>query len=542
MACQSAVPVTNFKTKIARSIERPRPLLQHSVSMGSAGLKRASSMTAVQSTEACLDLLDSVIQNLKQERWGAAATQDDIVTLNASLKLFGGQIEVLYRDQLNAAMLIIRNWCKDERLDLISRLYFLEMIELRAMEWKMDESVAKYYKQKLAHLEMRASLDSRTSNGALKKPGGGLKADRSLSLNANAPEYNPSPFKGQPPPPPLLMNSSGLTTTTKDPAKILSPTSKMSCKDEVVIRNADSGREYLNGIELESKVAGSGKYNHTVRIGTEKIRISGESLELVQAAKIVLDDFFASNPKTLEEDPSNFQRNNANEVGKKLSMSVGVLRQPLYPSASKEAFSDATDSEAMGRRRTQFAQTSAEKMIKERIEDKEMSSYVEESQSEGLVYSRDELLRLADVPLSQIKPFNWNDIVSENPSMERKVGSPPTTLPRDWTKTFSPDGSSPLVPPPPFPTNKKVPGLVPRKNFLEVLRPDAPIRVWDNDLGEWVEVQSDAKFAREPTRWLQFIHCCGTNQSALSARGWTYSYSIQFLPGGTPTTSAIIVK
>ncbi len=38
-------------------------------------------------------------------------------------------------------------------------------------------------------------------------------------------------------------------------------------------------------------------------------------------------------------------------------------------------------------------------------------------------------------------------------------------------------------------------GPVKKKNFLEVLRPDAPIREWDDAAGEWVE--------RPPPKMLQ---------------------------------------
>lgn len=63
----------------------------------------------------------------------------------------------------------IQKACKDDRLTLISRIYLLEIVELRAMEWKMDENVSKYYKQKLAHLEVSEVKDPHNSfHGGLK--------------------------------------------------------------------------------------------------------------------------------------------------------------------------------------------------------------------------------------------------------------------------------------------------------------------------------------------------------------------------------------
>ena len=50
----------------------------------------------------------------------------------------------------------MRASCKDDRLDLVSRLHLLEVIELRAMDWVGNENVTNYYKQKLAQIEVRS--------------------------------------------------------------------------------------------------------------------------------------------------------------------------------------------------------------------------------------------------------------------------------------------------------------------------------------------------------------------------------------------------
>ena len=50
----------------------------------------------------------------------------------------------------------MRASCRDDRLDLVSRLHLLEVIELRAMDWVGNENVTNYYKQKLAQIEVRS--------------------------------------------------------------------------------------------------------------------------------------------------------------------------------------------------------------------------------------------------------------------------------------------------------------------------------------------------------------------------------------------------
>ncbi|XP_059088844.1 uncharacterized protein LOC131884956 isoform X2 [Tigriopus californicus] len=404
----------SLRSKMVRQIEKPRPLLKHSTSLiqppvSSKGDSKLAPIEAVQSPEDCLALLGSVIQSYQMERFGSE-TQNAIVALNAALKIYGTQIEAHYKDQLNAAMLSIQKACKDDRLNLISRIYFLEIVELRVMEWKMDENVSKYYKQKLAHLEMQANQELSNTSSPSKR---GLKTDRSVSLNANAPQFIPPDVMN---PPPKLEN---------DQSKVKLSASSMN---ELVIRNPDSGRGHLNGISVNPKTE-SEKYQHLVHIGQEKIRISGDSLELVQAAKLVLDDFFTSNPKVLR-DPGSFPQNNTQE--NPLTKHVGVVRQPLFPAATKEAFSAAKSSNLVENRRSLFAKTSAERLIRDRMDEKVLpkpsSNLVPEDTEEkvsspsklDLVYDRDAILKIADAPLSQVKPFNWNDILAEFPCLERK--------------------------------------------------------------------------------------------------------------------------
>ncbi|TRY61689.1 hypothetical protein TCAL_09097 [Tigriopus californicus] len=544
----------SLRSKMVRQIEKPRPLLKHSTSLiqppvSSKGDSKLAPIEAVQSPEDCLALLGSVIQSYQMERFGSE-TQNAIVALNAALKIYGTQIEAHYKDQLNAAMLSIQKACKDDRLNLISRIYFLEIVELRVMEWKMDENVSKYYKQKLAHLELyllsKQPLYARRSffvhiekdshHKSFKNPGHlkssrtivihpfkresssyegykgcevlftgafqmkmnmqanqelsntsspskrGLKTDRSVSLNANAPQFIPPDVMN---PPPKLEN---------DQSKVKLSASSMN---ELVIRNPDSGRGHLNGISVNPKTE-SEKYQHLVHIGQEKIRISGDSLELVQAAKLVLDDFFTSNPKVLR-DPGSFPQNNTQE--NPLTKHVGVVRQPLFPAATKEAFSAAKSSNLVENRRSLFAKTSAERLIRDRMDEKVLpkpsSNLVPEDTEEkvsspsklDLVYDRDAILKIADAPLSQVKPFNWNDILAEFPCLERKHADFKNQGPRNLPL------SDPNFEPSPIPIPKKDLAL---RDRLDFSRPEAQICVWNAAKGEWVPEMSPVESQTNP--------------------------------------------
>ena len=44
---------------------------------------------------------------------------------------------------------------RHEKLDMASKLYILEIIELRKNKWVLDGTLAEYYRQKLASLEVK---------------------------------------------------------------------------------------------------------------------------------------------------------------------------------------------------------------------------------------------------------------------------------------------------------------------------------------------------------------------------------------------------
>ena len=48
---------------------------------------------------------------------------------------------------------VFRTSCRDEELDLVSRVEILHIIELRAAGWNTNDNMVAYYKQKLSHLD-----------------------------------------------------------------------------------------------------------------------------------------------------------------------------------------------------------------------------------------------------------------------------------------------------------------------------------------------------------------------------------------------------
>ena len=68
-------------------------------------------------------------------------------SLSVSLKSGGGAaLDASDAAAANRLMSGLRNACKDPALDKVSRLLLLEVVELRAMEWKANENVENYYR------------------------------------------------------------------------------------------------------------------------------------------------------------------------------------------------------------------------------------------------------------------------------------------------------------------------------------------------------------------------------------------------------------
>jgi hypothetical protein len=64
--------------------------------------------------------------------------------------VYGAYLEILYKEQLDHAFKIFRDKAQDDiRVDLLSRLHLLELIELRAKGWKGTEVMNQYYRKKV---------------------------------------------------------------------------------------------------------------------------------------------------------------------------------------------------------------------------------------------------------------------------------------------------------------------------------------------------------------------------------------------------------
>ncbi|XP_045106952.1 eukaryotic translation initiation factor 4E-binding protein Mextli-like isoform X5 [Portunus trituberculatus] len=234
------MPLKNRKIKV----EKPRPLKL--CTLGD------------QSLESVLQEMDGVAQYLNSSTCDRSA-YPAVVALCENLKMFGPQLENVYKDQLDKCYISLRNGCRDDRLSLAVRYRLLEVIELRAMHWQPNENLINYYKQKLVQIEAEEAALDEQNTGDTSTPGTpgitftptttttsslvmpGLQPFQQ-TIYSQLPQQTPTQPQVQTPATPTLLSPGEII---KNSGKFAKPTripGKNYCKDEVVIRNADSGK------------------------------------------------------------------------------------------------------------------------------------------------------------------------------------------------------------------------------------------------------------------------------------------------------------
>ncbi|XP_066137824.1 eukaryotic translation initiation factor 4E-binding protein Mextli isoform X2 [Euwallacea fornicatus] len=341
----SLFPQTNMSSGLASRLKHPKKhelIKSHSQAQLLANkLRQDGVMDAVEGVLQAVDQVAAVLASNIQE----INYKDSIINLCQHLKVYGAYLEILYKEQLDHAFKIFRDKAQDDiRVDMLSRLHLLELIELRAKGWKGTDGMNMYYKKKLNQCSQVDLTDSITS----------LSDSMSSVLTLNSS-------------PPLL----GPGEVIKPSGKFAKPTripGKKYCKDEVVIRNADSGKvspgakerlvqitganeESINHAKqliedtirrnaspvregssgaggpltgssssinssasddsalpssarasralmhsLSTPDANLGEYKYTVITNGHTIKITGDNLDLVRTSKLVLDEYFSGEP------------------------------------------------------------------------------------------------------------------------------------------------------------------------------------------------------------------------------------------------------
>uniref|UniRef100_L7LW34 Eukaryotic translation initiation factor 4e-binding protein mextli n=1 Tax=Rhipicephalus pulchellus TaxID=72859 RepID=L7LW34_RHIPC len=264
-------------TKGVRKLERPRPLRSSSDSDRSPSslLSPAESVTMLLDTNAQCSVNDEDLLNeietlhvsLNNGNYDATILAL-IVNVCELLKVKGASMETSFKDQLDCYFVTLRNASRDERLDVIGRLRLLEVIELRASGWKSIDLID-YFKCKFAEFEPQPYQQQQQHHQQQQQP---QQTQQQHSMAAITPATSP-PLSLQPT---EVLKSSG---KFGKPAKI---PGRNFLKDEIVIRNSDSG-----------------KVNPGVR--DRLVQITGPSEETITRAKELIEDTIRRNASPVRE-------------------------------------------------------------------------------------------------------------------------------------------------------------------------------------------------------------------------------------------------
>ncbi|XP_028166760.1 eukaryotic translation initiation factor 4E-binding protein Mextli isoform X2 [Ostrinia nubilalis] len=203
-------------TRTVKKLEVPRPLKS---TTSSAHNRNSVLDVKINSVDDLIVLTEAVAYQMMQGNYDRAL-QSNVATMYSNLKLYGAQLEALYKDFLDRYFVVFRNGSQDERLDKKTRLHLLELIELRAKLWQGSDYMSQYYRHRGTHAEplLVPTMEGSGTGGSV------------------------SPTLAAPTEPPALL---GPGEVIKPSGKFPKPTKipgKNYSKDEVVIRNADSGK------------------------------------------------------------------------------------------------------------------------------------------------------------------------------------------------------------------------------------------------------------------------------------------------------------
>lgn len=231
---------------------------------------------------------------------------DEVVTADISemcilLKKRGEELDATHKDALDRYFCTLRNACREDRLDVLSRLKVLEIIEMRAMHWKMNENLCNYFNSRYSQLEEAG--DSQNLSGSI-----------SPNTLLNVQNQNLTNVAGISLAPGELLRSSGKFTK---PTKIVG---KNYFKDEIVIRNCDSGKVNAGARDRLVQITGP----HEEAIGHAKFLVEDTIKRNVSPVRDNISESTLDNKDAVDYGNSFFDRNNQSASKRNLMHSYSM--------------------------------------------------------------------------------------------------------------------------------------------------------------------------------------------------------------------------
>ncbi|XP_022221509.2 eukaryotic translation initiation factor 4E-binding protein Mextli isoform X2 [Drosophila obscura] len=335
--------------RAVKNIEAPRPLKTQS---------RSSLKNSYLVIEELIQLIDNVTVGLQS----CNTTTESITLLLHNLRVHGPQLEAVSKDTLDRAFVVFRNASQDERLNIMTRLKLLELIELRAKSWEDNDTIAYYKsKQQISSVELppepyqhdasvqQGGFLSTSPTFGVSGGGGGMNVGAAAAAAAvfnaasaaAAAQAAAIAAVGSPnqqhmllPPGEVIRNSGKFPKPTKIPGKTY-------CKDEVVIRNADSGK--VMGIkgrrvhmieELSETIISFQRVNPGAK--ERLVQITGPAEEKINYAKQLMEDTIRRNASPVRLEPAPAAGGSCSSLNSSNSDDAVVV-QPRTPSGSSLA-------------------------------------------------------------------------------------------------------------------------------------------------------------------------------------------------------------
>uniref|UniRef100_A0A6V7JAD1 Uncharacterized protein n=1 Tax=Bracon brevicornis TaxID=1563983 RepID=A0A6V7JAD1_9HYME len=201
--------------------QRPRPVKKLEKPRPPKLTQRHSTIDGrITTADDLVSLINNVVSHLTNG-FHDPNLQANIVQMCNALKRCAPQLEATQKDQLDRAFVAIRNGSRDERLDVTTRVHLLELIELRSKQWRHKDTLDAYYNKKCSNYEENDGYN------VIETPTTPIGGNFGLLSSGQAPSVLAA---GE-----VIKNSGKFAKPTRIPGKNY-------CKDEVVIRNSDSGK------------------------------------------------------------------------------------------------------------------------------------------------------------------------------------------------------------------------------------------------------------------------------------------------------------
>lgn len=176
--------------------------------------------------------------------------------------------------------------------------------------------------------------------------------------------------------------------------------------DNTILRNQSPSKELPKNASAPPSKA---EYKYTINVGGAKpMKITGNNLEMIKTAKILLEEYFEEDKK----ESSYKRRTSAGSSGDNDVNPRGLTE--------RKSFRD---------RRTSFVKTNDVKTNRTPRNGSSKSVPI-------IKYDRKSLYEMADYPASKTVPENWNKVTEMFPDIARKVGHENLSLPVDWELNF----------------------------------------------------------------------------------------------------------